>query len=148
MTEEKKPFTVSDRRHFTAEGEARQQVAEEPAAPAPPPARPSPAEKTATPPLPTPGEDALPPAAEGDHPPMDFIGLLVSLATQAGYLMSPEPGSGAAPDLPGARAIIGLLEILKEKTEGRRTPDEDRVLDGLLYELRMAFVARNRAEKA
>jgi hypothetical protein len=79
---------------------------------------------------------------------MDFIGLLVSLATQAGYLMSPEPGSGAAPDLTGARAVIGLLEILKDKTEGRRTEDEERVLDGLLYELRMAFVARTRAEKA
>ncbi|PYQ23389.1 MAG: DUF1844 domain-containing protein, partial [Acidobacteria bacterium] len=32
MTEEKKPFTVSDRRHFTAEGEARLST-EEPAAP-------------------------------------------------------------------------------------------------------------------
>jgi len=79
---------------------------------------------------------------------MDFIGLLVSLATQAGYLMSPEPGSGAAPDLAAARSIIGLLEVLKEKTEGRRTPDEERVLDGLLYELRMAFVSRTRPEKA
>ena len=79
---------------------------------------------------------------------MDFIGLLVSLATQAGYLMSPEPGSGAPPDLAAARSIIGLLEILKEKTEGRRTPDEERVLDGLLYELRMAFVARTRPGKA
>jgi hypothetical protein len=79
---------------------------------------------------------------------MDFIGLLVSLATQASYLMSPEPASGAPPDLAAARSIIGLLEILKEKTEGRRTPDEDRVLDGLLYELRMAFVARTRPEKA
>jgi hypothetical protein len=79
---------------------------------------------------------------------MDFIGLLVSLATQAGYLMSPEPGSGAPPDLAGARSIIGLLEILKQKTEGRRTPDEDRVLDGLLYELRMAFVSRTGPGKA
>ena len=79
---------------------------------------------------------------------MDFVGLLISLAAQAGMLMSPEPGSGAAPDLAGARSIIGLLEILKEKTEGRRTPDEDRVLHGLLYELRMAFVARTRPEKA
>ena len=79
---------------------------------------------------------------------MDFIGLLVSLATQAGYLMSPEPGSAASPDLAGARSIIALLEILKQKTEGRRTPDEDRVLDGLLYELRMAFVSRTRPEKA
>lgn len=149
MTEEKKPFTVSDRRHFTAEGEARQQVADEPAAPVPPAAPPPPEpKKQATPSLPTADDEAFAHAPGEEPPPMDFIGLLVSLATQAGYLMSPEPGSGAAPDLAGARAVINLLEILKDKTEGRRTPDEDRVLDGLLYELRMAFVARTRADKA
>jgi hypothetical protein len=159
MTEEKKPFTVSDRRHFTAEGEARQQVPDEPAAPVPPATPPPPEKKPdAGGPRPEPrasdsfASERL--GGEREHvrdeeaPPMDFIGLLVSLATQAGYLMSPEPGSGAAPDLPGARAVIGLLEILKDKTEGRRTEDEERVLDGLLYELRMAFVARTRAEKA
>ena len=198
MTEEKKPFTVSDRRHFTADGETRSQAPEE--TPAPPPA-PAPKvekaqepEKNAAPTLLTPAEGAPrrptgglvgaeqpaaerasesftperagglggaehPPAerasegftperADDEAPPMDFIGLLVSLATQAGYLMSPEPGSGAPPDLAGARSIIALLEILKQKTEGRRTPDEDRVLDGLLYELRMAFVSRTRPEKA
>jgi hypothetical protein len=143
MTEEKKPFTVSDRRHFTAEGEARQQVADEPAS--------TPEKKAGAGSPEQRASDSF--ASErlgGEHeaPPMDFIGLLVSLATQAGYLMSPEPGSGAAPDLTGARAVIGLLEILKDKTEGRRTEDEERVLDGLLYELRMAFVARTRAEKA
>ena len=217
MTEEKKPFTVSDRRHFTADGETRSQAPEE--TPAPPPA-PAPKvekaqepEKNAAPTLLTPAEgaprrptgglvgaeqpaaerasesftperagglggaehppaerasegllrdspsesrasasslrsDDTPERADDDAPPMDFIGLLVSLATQAGYLMSPEPGSGAPPDLAGARSIIALLEILKQKTEGRRTPDEDRVLDGLLYELRMAFVSRTRPEKA
>jgi hypothetical protein len=145
MTEEKKPFTVSDRRHFTAEGEARQQVADEPT---------SPPEKKGDAGGPSTEQRASDSFASerlgGEHepPPMDFIGLLVSLATQAGYLMSPEPGSGAAPDVAGARAVIGLLEILKDKTEGRRTEDEERVLDGLLYELRMAFVARTRAEKA
>jgi hypothetical protein len=194
MTEEKKPFTVSDRRHFTAEGETRSQAPEEtPAAPPPPAPKvekaPEP-EKNAAATLPTPAEgaprrptgglvgaeqpaaeraseglrrdspsesrasasslrsDDTPERADDDAPPMDFIGLLVSLATQAGYLMSPEPGSGAPPDLAGARSIIALLEILKQKTEGRRTPDEDRVLDGLLYELRMAFVSRTRPEKA
>jgi hypothetical protein len=173
MTEEKKPFTVSDRRHFTAEGEARQQVADEPAAPTEKEGateRPAtqqrasdsfaserPGEErerarggesgTAPPRVDERSEGFTPERAE-DAPPMDFIGLLVSLATQAGYLMSPEPGSGAAADLAGARAVIGLLEILKDKTEGRRTEDEERVLDGLLYELRMAFVARTRAEKA
>jgi hypothetical protein len=184
MTEEKKPFTVSDRRHFTAEGETRSQPPEE--TPTPPPHPPAPKvekaeepEKNAAPTPPTEkkgteqrasdsfaserhgGErerarggaapDHVPPRVDEQNdeaPPMDFIGLLVSLATQAGYLMSPEPGSGAPPDLAGARSIIALLEILKQKTEGRRTPDEDRVLDGLLYELRMAFVSRTRPEKA
>jgi hypothetical protein len=150
MTEEKKPFTVSDRRHFTAEGEARVQAPEEaPAAPPSPPPRAEKAEPKARPTLHPPDEGPGPAIPGGEAaPPMDFIGLLVSLATQAGYLMSPEPGTGAPPDLAGARSIIELLEILKEKTEGRRTPDEDRVLEGLLYELRMAFVSRARPEKA
>jgi hypothetical protein len=145
MTEEKKPFTVSDRRHFTADGEARQQVADEPAST---PEKKPDAGGPRTEPRASDSFASERLGAEHEAPPMDFIGLLVSLATQAGYLMSPEPGSGAAPDLPGARAVIGLLEILKDKTEGRRTEDEERVLDGLLYELRMAFVARTRAEKA
>ncbi|PYQ05310.1 MAG: hypothetical protein DMF83_15750 [Acidobacteria bacterium] len=219
MTEEKKPFTVSDRRHFTAEGETRSPAPEETPAPPPPPPAPNVEkaempERNAAPTVRTPEEGAHPRPAGGlggaehppaerasegllrdspsesrasasslrsddtseragglggaehppaerasegftperaedaEAPPMDFIGLLVSLATQAGYLMSPEPGSGAPPDLAGARSIIALLEILKQKTEGRRTPDEDRVLDGLLYELRMAFVSRTRPEKA
>lgn len=145
MTEEKKPFTVSDRRHFTAEGETRVQNPEEKPAPAAPPPPPPPPKVEKVEATPAPHEG---PEGEADAPPMDFIGLLVSLATQASYLMSPEPGSGAPPDLAAARSIIALLEILKEKTEGRRTPEEDRVLDGLLYELRMGFVARTRPEKA
>jgi hypothetical protein len=153
MTEEKKPFTVSDRRHFTAEGETRPEATEEAPAPAstsrpPEPAKAEKPEKKAAPAMPTPDQVPPPPMSGDEAPPMDFVGLLVSLATQAGYLMSPEPGSGALQDLAGARSIIRLLETLKEKTEGRRTPDEDRVLDGLLYELRMAFVSRARPEKA
>jgi len=154
MTEEKKPFTVSDRRHFTAEGETRVKTPEEAPAPAPPPAAPPPPPRAEKPegkpaaPIHTADEGPAPGPTGEEAPPMDFIGLLVSLATQAGYLMSPEPGSGAAPDLAAARSIIALLEVLREKTEGRRTPEEERVLDGLLYDLRMAFVARTRPEKA
>jgi hypothetical protein len=32
--------------------------------------------------------------------------------------------------------------MLKGKTEGRRTPQEDQILEGLLYELRMGYLAR------
>lgn len=48
-------------------------------------------------------------------------------------------------DLEGARHIISVLEMLKDKTEGRRSAEEDRLLEGLLYELRVAWVSRSRA---
>ena len=47
---------------------------------------------------------------------------------------------GAPPaDLAGARGMIGLLEVLERKTKGNRTPEEEQVLNGILYELRMAY---------
>lgn len=133
--EEKKGFAVKDRRHFTAEGEARADAAQTPVA------EPEPAA-------------AIPPAVgdggPGPHEP-DLVGLLLSLAAQASALLgmgaeSEEDAPGAAPrvDLAGARAMIGLLEVLERKTKGNRTPEEDQVLSGVLYELRMAFLARAR----
>jgi hypothetical protein len=84
------------------------------------------------------------------RPALDFAGLLLSLGAQASLLlgMADEDEAGAPPDLPGAQAIIALLEVLREKTEGRRTPDEDRILQGILYELRMAYVSRTRTAGA
>jgi hypothetical protein len=35
--------------------------------------------------------------------------------------------------------------MLKDKTEGRRTAEEEALLAGLLFELRMAYVERTRA---
>jgi hypothetical protein len=35
--------------------------------------------------------------------------------------------------------------MLRDKTEGHRTPREDEVIEGLLYELRMAYVEKSRA---
>jgi hypothetical protein len=145
MSDDKKSFTVSDRRHFTAEGVARDDVAVE-APPEPPPA-PAPAA-------------APPPAAEqagsGDYDddeaippfPADLLGLIGSLATQASMLLAGEPGSTRPPapgELEAARSIISLVDVLHEKTQGNRTPQEDRVLDAVRYELKMAYVARARA---
>jgi hypothetical protein len=76
---------------------------------------------------------------------VDFGQFLISLGAQAGMLLSGQiEGQSAAQALGEARSMIGILEMLKDKTEGRRTPREDQVLDGLLYELRMAYVARAR----
>src|SRR5687768_12978699 len=138
MTEEKKPFTVSDRRHFTPEGEARS-VEDTP---------------SDTPPVRPPGPAARPHASDGPRPPLrqdeapayplDFTGLILSLGTQAAMLLGggdPAEG-GPPPDPEGARAFITLLEVLQDKTQGRRTPEEDRVLETLLYQLRLEYVNR------
>lgn len=133
MSEEKKPFTVTDRRHFTAEGEARpaEMAGKEKAEAAPPPA-----EREAARPADEPDTDAA----------ADFATLLLSLGAQAGMLLHDEGEAKA--DLRGARAIISMLEVLRDKTEGRRTPEEERILDSLLYELRLAYVTRSKAPGA
>lgn len=38
--------------------------------------------------------------------------------------------------------IIDTLDMLKEKTKGNLSGDEDKMLDGMLYELRMKFVSK------
>ena len=158
MKEDKKPFTVSDRRHFTPEGEVRKSDADEPPA-APPgatggePAAPAAASDAAPAAAPAPAAvpaSGVPPAGadadgeSGSRFPSDFLGLLISLGAQGSMLLMVGP-EGEPPDLEGARSLIELLGVLKEKTEGRRTPQEDQLIDGLLYELRMAFVQATKA---
>ena len=150
MSDDKKSFTVSDRRHFTAEGVAREDAPVE----APPEPRPEPkaAERSAVAAEPPPAADPAP-ADEGDEldlPPFpaDLLGLIGSLATQASVLLAGDPGSSRPPspgELEAVRSIIALIDVLHEKTQGNRTPQEERVLDAVRYELKMAYGARARA---
>jgi hypothetical protein len=146
MSDEKKPFTVTDRRHFTPEGQSRPEDAEPSPVAAPAAARPPAAD---------PADEAIPGLDESDEAydddgmppppiPADFPGLVVSLAAQATLLLGMAPGA-PKPDLDGARGVISLLEMLQEKTKGNRTPDEDRLLEDVLYQLRMAYVMRTKA---
>ncbi|MBP7147994.1 MAG: DUF1844 domain-containing protein [Acidobacteria bacterium] len=69
--------------------------------------------------------------------------LLMGLAS-LGLIPHPESGQPQV-SLAGARAAIELLELLQRKTEGQRTPDETRLLDETLLELKMQYVgARER----
>jgi hypothetical protein len=53
----------------------------------------------------------------------------------------PHPVSGERKkDLPLAKHTIDTLAMLKEKTAGNLTEEEQRLLDGMLYDLRMAFI--------
>jgi uncharacterized protein DUF1844 len=148
MTEEKKSFTVSDRRHFTPEGQAREVEERSPEPPRKPTAEAAPVPRGEAPrPAMTDEPDDQP--AGGPYP-LDFTGLLISLGTQAAMLLAggdPDQG-GPEPDPAGARAFITLLEVLQEKTEGRRTPEENQVLESLLFQLRMEYVSRTQVKGA
>lgn len=92
--------------------------------------------------------------AEVDAP-ITFPSFLLSLHASALIHLGliPEPvGGKKVQDLGLARQNIGLLEMLQDKTEGRRTPEENSLLENILYELRLAYVqiskqGQNKGEK-
>ena len=137
MSEDRKGFTVKDRRHFTADGEVRSERADEVGV-APPAAS---VEITPA---------AAPPTQKPVGQPVQFSDLLVQLAGNASRLLGLAAPQSETPtaDLEGAREVIGILEMLRDKTEGRRTPEEEKLLDGVLYELRLGYVARSRVSGA
>jgi len=79
---------------------------------------------------------------------VDIISLFESLATSALAQMGLLPDSPVARDLRGARNSIDLLRVIKDKTEGNLTPEEQRVLDELLYTLQMNFVQASKEASA
>jgi hypothetical protein len=90
-----------------------------------------------------PDETAAPPIG-AEQPPVDLSNFCLSLATSALYHMgvAPHPQSGEVPEknLPLARHTIDTLEMLQHKTRGNLDEEEARLLESLLYELRMRFV--------
>lgn len=84
------------------------------------------------------------PEPETAFPPASLSVLITSLGMQAmmalGLMATAEAGP-PKPRLNEARHLIDTLAILEEKTAGNRTPEESALLDQLLHELRMGFVA-------
>jgi hypothetical protein len=83
----------------------------------------------------------------GDHqqqPPITFAAFIMSLATSAlvalGDAPDPESGKAATPDPEAASQLIEILGMLEQKTKGNLDADESRLLDDILYQLRMRFV--------
>jgi hypothetical protein len=187
MSEQNKPFVVTDRRKFTMDGELR------------PDADPSPereerevrpAESVAATPSQatapeTPQEHELPPALTAeqteqakraydmtadrldtairsanpgmDHPPtMSFDQLVQSVYMTSIMQLGGTTQEGQQPqvDILGARQSIDMLQVLEDKTKGNLSPEENRLLESALFELRMAFLevtqalARSAASKA
>ena len=89
------------------------------------------------------------PPAESDEeapqalPPLDFSTFVLSLASTAmvhlGQLPGPE-SEGVKRDLPAAKQAIDMLTMLEEKTRGNLDESEQKLMQTVLYDLRVAYV--------
>lgn len=69
---------------------------------------------------------------------LDFISFLMNLSAMAYDTMALGPTSkGVNPE--DAKYIIDAIGILEEKTRGNLTLQEERTMQGILYELRMNY---------
>ena len=79
--------------------------------------------------------------------PIDFYTFVLSLGSSAfvhlGDAPHPETGAPAPPELLLAKQTIDILAMLRDKTKGNLTPEEEKFLDSLLTDLRIRFVERS-----
>ena len=80
--------------------------------------------------------------AMGAQPPVTFAHLVQQFYVSAMIQMGAGAQDGQRPrvDILGARTTIDLLGVLEEKTRGNLTDAENRALQAVLYEVRMAFL--------
>ncbi len=102
--------------------------------------------------IPLPGGGVLRDEDEREAPlPVGFTELIhpFLLVGLAGLGVLPQPDTNEPEvNLRAARAAIESLELLRAKTEGNRTPEETRLLDQALYELKMQYIeARERPRR-
>ena len=78
----------------------------------------------------------------GAQPPIKFEHLVQQLYLSALMQMGAATPEGQRPrvDIIGARQSIDLLGVLDEKTKGNLTANEARMLETVLFELRMTFL--------
>lgn len=119
-------FTVRDRRRLDAEGRPRADGADDDV-----PSRMSGA------------TDASESAAEAPLPEVDFSTFVLSLSTSAMVHLgeaTPPDGGSVDKNLPLAQQVIDILALLQSKTTGNLTPEESKLLEELLYDLRLRYV--------
>jgi hypothetical protein len=169
MDKPKPEIKVTDKRIFTAEGEIREEFRQEirpgdpftakPAEKTPdkavdqpgPKSEAKPAERRQTEnPEPPPGGERRNKsiADKAQNPGTAFADFVEPLIAQAyvslGMLRDPY-GQKPKIDVGAARQMIEILTMLKEKTAGNLTPDEDDFLSTHLGELKLAFVQRTKS---
>ena len=129
---EGKGFTVQDRRRFSPDtGEARDRAPEA---------------REAT----KPETSEIPPEAKANTqgpqetlPEINFSTFIISLSTQAlmhlGEIANPMTGKMET-DIPAAKQVIDILAMLQEKTRSNLNSGEERLVEDILFDLRMKYV--------
>lgn len=166
--EEEVTFKVADRRKFNADGSVRDGIVLEPETTTPLPAEELVA-STTTAQAAAPesslydetvaneesaGFDELDRAGSPDDEipgaddPASFVNFLSTLATNAAVSLGavPHPATGKrSVDLETGKYWLDVLAMISEKTKGNLHPQEARLLEGLLADLRMQYVTVVRA---
>ena len=79
--------------------------------------------------------------------PIDFSTHVLSMASSAmialGQMPAPD-GETLTPDIETAKFLIDVLSMLEVKTQGNLDESEQKLLQSLLYDLRVAFVDASR----
>ena len=159
MQEEQPNFKVTDRRLFNADGSPRElppeekpepKVAEAQAAAAPamaaePQAQPAPeVPPAATEPSPEADEEFSEADLADARDPTSFVSFMMSIASNAasalGMMEHPVTHQREV-DVELGKHWIDVLGMLQKKTAGNLTPQEKRMLEGLLADLRMQYVS-------
>ncbi len=76
-------------------------------------------------------------------PPVNFSMFILSLNTSALVHLGeiPDPHTQQKKkDLALARQTIDILDMLREKTRGNLTKEEEKLLENILYELRLLYL--------
>ena len=96
-------------------------------------------------------EEGVSPSASGDSPPINFLNYLTSLGFQAMIFLGeiPHPMTNQIErNLEQAKFIIDTLIMLREKTKGNLTKQEEDMLNASIYELQMKYVELLQQEAA
>jgi len=137
LMEEKKGkgFTVKDKRVFSQDGDTKEQSKQEPSATQPHTGE---AESRQS-------EDSSPPL-----PDVTFSSFILSMSSSALFHFGelPDPISNEKKkNIPLAKQTIDILGLLQDKTVGNLTEEEASLLENLLYDLRMRYVAEKNKDK-
>ena len=122
-SEEEKGFKVTDKRRVTLDDQGKEPPKEE-----------------------TPPKMAeAPKEHKGEAARIDFSTFILSLGSSAliflGDIKDPIHGAKGG-NIPQAREMIDLLDMLEKKTKGNLNKEEESLIAGLLFDLRMKYVEK------